>query len=104
MSVCFYELVIIGGGGRLVLSGEERDEIRDAEFDSEPRKGRKKKKFQGSASGYRDEDDDLGSLFGTGITGKMPKFANKITFKVLFLIIYDTPLSNFCHDTFEKYG
>jgi hypothetical protein len=28
-------------------------------------------------------EDDFGSLFGEGITGKLPRYANKITFKVL---------------------
>lgn len=71
------------GGGRSVLSREERDEFRDeidAEFDSEVRELKKRKnKFQNR--GYKTEDDELGSLFGTGITGKLPRFANKITFK-----------------------
>lgn len=29
--------------------------------------------------------EDLGSLFGEGITGKLPRFANRITLKVTFL-------------------
>ncbi|KAL5720281.1 hypothetical protein ACHQM5_012960 [Ranunculus cassubicifolius] len=65
------------GGGSL-LSRREEDEVRaqvDAEFEQElgvNKKGKRRKKT---------EEDDFGSLFGEGLTGKLPKFANKITFK-----------------------
>lgn len=76
--------VVVVGGGRSVLSREERDEIRDevdAEFDSEVRELKKRKnKFENRS--YKTEDNELGSLFGAGITGKLPRFANKITLKV----------------------
>ncbi|CAO2824133.1 unnamed protein product [Amaranthus hypochondriacus] len=69
-----------GGGSK--LSREERDEIRaqvDEEFDSHVRDSkRRKKKTQGSR---KSNDDELGSLFGEGISGKLPRFANKITLK-----------------------
>lgn len=69
-------------GGRSALSRREEDEIReevDAEFESEHRDSKKKGKNRRPANV---EDDDLGSLFGDGISGKLPKFANKITLKV----------------------
>ncbi|KAK3020344.1 hypothetical protein RJ639_045328 [Escallonia herrerae] len=69
------------GGGR-ALSREEFDEVRaevDAEFDLEEREAnRRRKKGQNRNSAAEDE---LGSLFGDGITGKLPTFANKITLK-----------------------
>ncbi|XP_019053357.1 PREDICTED: rRNA biogenesis protein RRP5 isoform X2 [Nelumbo nucifera] len=69
------------GGGR-VLSRQEIDEVRaevDAEFEVEERGSRKKKKQQQKKS-YATEND-LGSLFGDGITGKLPRFANRVTLK-----------------------
>lgn len=70
-------------GGGSSLSRQERDQIRaevDAEFEAEERgmKNNKKKKprKENAASA-----DDLGSLFGDGITGKLPKYANRITLK-----------------------
>ncbi|XP_021753643.1 rRNA biogenesis protein RRP5-like isoform X2 [Chenopodium quinoa] len=70
-----------GGGSR--LSREERDGIKaevDEEFDTELRdskrtKSKKKKNVRTTI------DDDFGSLFGEGISGKLPRFANKITFQ-----------------------
>lgn len=74
-------------GGKSSLSQREREEIRaevDEEFEGEERylnkKNKKgKKKFQNKSSQL--SGDDLGSLFGDGITGKLPRFANKITMK-----------------------
>ncbi|KAK6941973.1 S1 domain [Dillenia turbinata] len=70
-------------GGRRVLNRREEEEIRaevDAEFEREERetKGNKKKKLRRKPNS---SEDDLGSLFGEGITGKLPKFANRITLK-----------------------
>ncbi|GKV41870.1 hypothetical protein SLEP1_g49347 [Rubroshorea leprosula] len=70
-------------GGGSSLSREERDQIRaevDAEFEAEERglKKGKRKKLQKNSPALV---DDLGSLFGDGITGKLPKYANKITLK-----------------------
>ncbi|XP_058095269.1 rRNA biogenesis protein RRP5 [Magnolia sinica] len=68
-------------GGRSVLSRWEEDEVRaevTAEFEAEERAAKKKKR---SGKTFALEDD-LGSLFGDGITGKLPRFANRITFKV----------------------
>uniref|UniRef100_A0A2N9FN48 S1 motif domain-containing protein n=1 Tax=Fagus sylvatica TaxID=28930 RepID=A0A2N9FN48_FAGSY len=67
-------------GGRSSLSKQERDEIHaevDAEFEVEQRelKKNRRKKLQ------RTTEDDFGSLFGDGITGKLPRHANKITLK-----------------------
>ncbi|KAF9664808.1 hypothetical protein SADUNF_Sadunf16G0056600 [Salix dunnii] len=73
-------------GGKSSLSQREREEIRaevDEEFEGEERylnkKNKKGKKFQNKSSQL--SGDDLGSLFGDGITGKLPRFANKITMK-----------------------
>ena len=71
-------------GGGSSLSRHERDEIRaevDAEFDAEQWDQKKKRKKTQKRTQAR--EDDLGSLFGEGITGKLPRYANKITFKVL---------------------
>lgn len=76
-----------GVGGGSSLTREERNGIReqvDAEFDSEVRDSkRRKNKVQTRSFGA--EDDELGSLFGEGLTGKLPRFANKITLKVCFV-------------------
>ena len=71
-------------GGRSSLSKQERDEIRaevDAEFEAEELalKKNKRKKLQKKSQVM---PDDLGSLFGDGISGKLPRYANKITLKV----------------------
>ncbi|KAI4310641.1 hypothetical protein MLD38_035604 [Melastoma candidum] len=70
------------GGGSL-LSQREREEIHaeiDKEFETEERvsKKQKGKRFQ---KRRESNDDDPGSLFGDGITGKLPKFANRISLK-----------------------
>ncbi|XP_021893902.1 rRNA biogenesis protein RRP5 isoform X2 [Carica papaya] len=70
-------------GGGSYLTQQERDEIRaevDAEFEAEDRglKNKRRKKMQKKS---QTEDDDFSSLFGGGITGKLPRFANKITLK-----------------------
>ncbi|KAL5741947.1 hypothetical protein ACOSP7_028679 [Xanthoceras sorbifolium] len=71
-------------GGGSSLSQRERNEIRaevDAEFEGEESgldKKNKKKKTQKKSNA---SIDDLGSLFGDGITGKLPRYANKITLK-----------------------
>lgn len=72
-------------GGGSSLSRKERDEIRaevDAEFDAEGRFLKKKKKGKKLQNKSHSSADDLGSLFGDGLTGKLPRFANKITLKV----------------------
>ncbi|KAF5188525.1 rRNA biogenesis protein RRP5 [Thalictrum thalictroides] len=70
-------------GGGSSLSRREEDEVRaevDAEFEQEQlRLNRKSQNQKRKKSFY--EEDDLGSLFGEGITGKLPKFVNKITLK-----------------------
>lgn len=75
--------MFLGGGS--ALSRRERDEIRaevDAEFETEGRGSRKKKRKIFQHRNQTEEDDDLGLLFGGGITGKLPRYANKITLKV----------------------
>ncbi|PQQ21311.1 rRNA biogenesis protein RRP5 isoform X1 [Prunus yedoensis var. nudiflora] len=70
-------------GGGSALNRQERDEIRaevDAEFEAEEREMKKRKKI-GMQKKSLSSEDDLGSLFGDGITGKLPKYANKITMK-----------------------
>ncbi|GFY93587.1 similar to RIBOSOMAL RNA PROCESSING 5 [Actinidia rufa] len=64
-------------GGGSSLSKEELDEVR-AEVDAEGR-GLKKKKSLPTQS--HSAEDDLGSLFGGRISGKLPRFANRITWK-----------------------
>ncbi|URE17983.1 Suppressor of forked protein (Suf) [Musa troglodytarum] len=75
------------GGGSLLSRQEEEDARAEAEAqfereESYSRKGkgkaRKKKGLKGSSLDF---DNDLGSLFGDGITGKLPRFANRITLK-----------------------
>ncbi|XP_074276479.1 rRNA biogenesis protein RRP5 [Silene latifolia] len=74
-----------GGGSK--LSRGEREEV-EAEVDAEygnvvEDKRNKKKVKKGSKTGgvRKSNDDELGSLFGEGVTGKLPRFANKITLK-----------------------
>ncbi|XP_028055134.1 rRNA biogenesis protein RRP5 isoform X14 [Camellia sinensis] len=76
------------GGGRSSL-GKEVDEVDcddvDMEFESGKRElnnnyyKNKNKRLQ--KRNHSAEEDDLGSLFGDGISGKLPRFANKITLK-----------------------
>ncbi|KAK8947319.1 hypothetical protein KSP39_PZI006890 [Platanthera zijinensis] len=78
-------------GGRSMLSREEENEARaeaEEEFDREQglaRRGRekyKKNKKKGTGKSFhRGEEDELGSLFGQGITGKIPRLTNRITWK-----------------------
>lgn len=71
------------GGGSL-LSRQEHDAIRaevDAEFEAGERKTKKKNKNAKKTKKSYALEDDMGSLFGDGITGKLPRFANKITLK-----------------------
>lgn len=73
----------LGGGSR--LSREERDGIKaevDEEFDAELRDSKRKKNSKKKNHANTPIDDDFGSLFGEGISGKLPRFANKITLKV----------------------
>ncbi|KAJ0028108.1 hypothetical protein Pint_36335 [Pistacia integerrima] len=70
-------------GGGSTLSQRERDEIYaevDAELEAEER-GLNKKKNKKLQKKSNEAVDDLGSLFGDGITGKLPRYANKITWK-----------------------
>ncbi|KAM3246622.1 rRNA biogeneis protein RRP5 [Capsicum annuum] len=70
-------------GGGSCLSREELDEVRaevDAEFEAEERLLKKRKKHS-KLQKTRSAEDDLGSLFGGGINGKLPRFANRITLK-----------------------
>ncbi|KDP21906.1 hypothetical protein JCGZ_03044 [Jatropha curcas] len=71
-------------GGGSSLSQRERKEIRaeaDAEFEAEERVSVMKKKGKKLQNKKHLETDDFGSLFGEGLTGKLPRFANKITLK-----------------------
>lgn len=80
--VKFCWVVCVGGGSS--LSREELDEVRaevDAEFEAEGR-GLKKNKKKRVQKQSHSAEDDLGSLFGVGISGKLPRFANRITWKV----------------------
>ncbi|CAL5321117.1 unnamed protein product [Camellia sinensis] len=76
------------GGGRSSL-GKEVDEVDgddvDMEFESGERElnnnNYKNKNKRLQKRNHSAEEDDLGSLFGDGISGKLPRFANKITLK-----------------------
>ncbi|XP_048432623.1 rRNA biogenesis protein RRP5-like [Pyrus x bretschneideri] len=71
-------------GGGSSLNRQEQDEIRaevDAEFKAGERELKKRKKKWMQKKSVVTEDD-LGSLFGDGIFGKLPKCANMITTKV----------------------
>lgn len=74
----------VGGGSS--LSRREREEIRagvDAEFEAESRDFKQQKKKRKSLQKKTHAaEDDFGSLFGDGIKGKLPRYANKITLKV----------------------
>lgn len=86
------------GGGRS-LTREERNGIReedDEELDSEARDFNKRKNKVRSRD-FVPEDDNLGSLFGEGITGKLPRFANRITFKVCLVSMNSSILRLYCY-------
>ncbi|XP_040372263.1 rRNA biogenesis protein RRP5 isoform X1 [Rosa chinensis] len=71
-------------GGGSSLNRKERDEIRaevDAEFEAEEREMKKKGKKKRVPKDSLVNEDEMGSLFGDGITGKLPRYANKITLK-----------------------
>lgn len=72
-------------GGGSSLSKQELEDVRaevDAEFDAEERVSKKKNK-RAKRLEWRSQsaEDDMGSLFGDAFTGKLPRFANKITLK-----------------------
>lgn len=71
-------------GGGTSLSKKEREKIYeevDAEFDADERVSKKKKGGK-SKKRITSDVDELGLLFGGGLTGKRPRYANKITIKV----------------------
>ncbi|KAI0529621.1 hypothetical protein KFK09_002175 [Dendrobium nobile] len=74
------------GGGR-VLSREEVAEARaeaEEEFEREQgltSRGRKKQKKKATVKSYKFGEDEWGSLFGQGITGKLPRLTNRVTWK-----------------------
>ncbi|KAL2228304.1 UNVERIFIED_CONTAM: rRNA biogenesis protein RRP5 [Sesamum indicum] len=71
------------GRGSL-LSGEEENEVRalaEKESRADERVLKKRKKEKRAQNRNQSTEDDLGSLFGDGIIGKLPRFANKITLK-----------------------
>ncbi|KAF5750634.1 hypothetical protein HS088_TW03G00973 [Tripterygium wilfordii] len=67
------------GGGVSSFGKREREEIH-AEFGAKANKWKKNKRIKMQRKTAA-QGDDLGSLFGNGITGKLPRFANKITLK-----------------------
>ncbi|XP_010557958.1 PREDICTED: rRNA biogenesis protein RRP5 isoform X2 [Tarenaya hassleriana] len=70
-------------GGNISLSRKEREKIRaevDVEFDVDEHVSKKTKRGKVKKKNPADADD-LGSLFGGGISGKLPRYANKITNK-----------------------
>ena len=54
----------------------------EVEFDLEERARESMKKRYRMKKVFS-EEDDFGSLFGDGVGSKLPKFANKITLKVI---------------------
>ncbi|ONM52181.1 Ribosomal protein S1-like1 [Zea mays] len=73
-------------GGHSLLSKDEMAEARaeaEQDFEREAKKGKGKRKRSGGESSGFGVDDDLGILFGGATTGKLPRFANRITVKVL---------------------
>lgn len=73
----------LGGGSS--LSRQEREEIHaevDKEFEAEERDLKQKKNRKSLQKKSYATEDDFGSLFGDGITGKLPRYVNKITLKV----------------------
>lgn len=77
-----------GLGGASSLSREERNGAKEGvhkDSETEQRVLKKRKKEKRVQNSYRSAEEELGSLFGDGVTGKLPRFANKITLKVCFL-------------------
>ncbi|KAL1204733.1 rRNA biogenesis protein RRP5 [Cardamine amara subsp. amara] len=71
-------------GGGTSLSKKEREKIYeevDAEFDADERVSKKSKGGKSKKRIPNNADDELGLLFGGGLTGKRPRYANKITIK-----------------------
>ena len=54
----------------------------EQDFEREGKKGKGKRKRRGSESSSFGPNDDLGTLFGDATTGKLPRYANRITVKV----------------------
>ncbi|CAL5418105.1 unnamed protein product [Camellia sinensis] len=88
------------GGGRSSI-GKEVDEVDgddvDMEFESGERElnNYKNKNKRLQKRNHSAEEDDLGSLFGDGISGKLPRFANKITLKTAIPILIGTKFDDF---------
>ncbi|KAG1347586.1 Ribosomal protein S1-like1 [Cocos nucifera] len=71
-------------GGASVLTREEVAEARaeaEEEFERESKKSKDTRKKKGTKKSLVEAVDDFGSLFGDGVTGKLPRFANRITLK-----------------------
>ncbi|KAL0817225.1 rRNA biogenesis protein RRP5 isoform X1 [Brassica napus] len=71
-------------GGGTSLSKTERKKIYeevDAEFEAEERVSKRSKGGKPKMKRNPSEVDELGSLFDGGLTGKRPRYANKITIK-----------------------
>lgn len=87
----FIDIIFYGLGGGTSLSREERNEARegvDKEFETNNRVLKKRKKEKRVQNKNNSTEEDLGLLFGDGITGKLPRFANKITLKVCLCLFY----------------
>ncbi|XP_047328490.1 rRNA biogenesis protein RRP5 [Impatiens glandulifera] len=71
-------------GGASLLSSGERDKVRSDVNEGDGAtivlRNKKKNEKRGKKLGAS-TDDDAGSLFGGGITGKLPRYANRITLK-----------------------
>lgn len=71
-------------GGRKSFRKEEKDKIGtilDNDIEADHRSLEKRKKGKKVQKKNQSEEDDLGSLFGDGIKGKMPRYSNRITLK-----------------------
>ena len=82
-----------------MLTREERNEAREGvekDFETEIRVLKKRKKEKRVQNKNNSTEDDLGLLFGDGITGKLPRFANKITLKVCSCLLYSSFFLHYC--------
>lgn len=89
--VLFIDIIFFGLGRGNSMSREDRNDAKegvDKGFETDNRVLKKRKKEKRVQNQNNSTEDDLGLLFGDGITGKLPRFANKITVKVCSCSFY----------------
>lgn len=80
---------MVGGGGSFKKEAEElRDEVEVYNYEEEGVRKHGKKKQNKKQIKSRDDNEGTGSLFSDMIVGKLPKFANRITLKVMHWLKY----------------